>query len=114
MPATLPPIHVKNDYEAEKAITVKNTGTGVIEPAAALAGLVFWLSAADEGAAIHADVTVAATERAGLAGTYFAVFQGDKLNTQLTVGDTVYLVFGDSANIFTSDPVPVLAQRRTR
>ncbi len=112
--ATLPAIQLGNDYEAEKTITKKATTTGLVVAADSLAGLEFWLSATDRGGEIHASLKKSATERTALAGTYFAIFEGDDLDTHLTAGTDVFLVFGDTTNIYTTDPVPVLDRRRTR
>ncbi len=106
-------ISLDNDWEAEYRATRKNTATGTLEPATGLIGLTCRLSATDAGAAIHATMSVALTER-GATGIYYGVIQGDDLRTQLAalVGTVIYEVFGDGLNVFTSIPRLVAAVRR--
>lgn len=92
-----------NDDEPEKAVTRKNTATGATEAATGLTGLTFRLAATPTGAAIHANLSKTATERASTPGTYFAVFEGTDLHTQLNsatyIGRDVYEIFSDGANV---------------
>jgi hypothetical protein len=102
-----------NDWEAEYRATRKNAAAGTIEPATGLVGLTCRLSVTDGGAAIHATMSVALTER-GVTGLYYGVIQGDDLRTQLLtlVGTTIYEVFGDGTNVLTSIPRLVSLVRR--
>ena len=79
-----------------------------------MAGLKFRLSLTDGGAAIHANLDIAATEYPSTLGTYYAVFQGDELRTRLAayVGTKVWEVFGDGTNVLTSTPRLVTDPRR--
>lgn len=106
-------IALDNDWELEYRATRKNSATGTLEPATGLVGLTGRLSATDAGAAIHATMSVALSER-GSTGIYFGVLQGDDLRTQLLslVNTTIYEVFGDGTNILTSIPRLVSAVRR--
>jgi hypothetical protein len=106
-------IYLDNDFESEFALTRKNAQTGASEAAAGLSGLTCRLSATDGGAAIHADVTINMSERASKAGTYYGVFDGDKLRTQLLsyVGSSVWEVFGDGTNVLISKEHHVLGTR---
>ena len=93
-----------NDDEPEAALTRKNTLTGVVEAATGLTGLAFKLSATPTGAAIHASLSKNATERtAPNLGTYFAVFEGVDLHTQLNsatyIGRDVYQSLSDGTNV---------------
>lgn len=108
-------MYLDNDFEFEYAVTRKNTGTGVKEAAAGLSSLTARVSATDGGATIHADLTVGATERSGEDGTYYGVFDGDKLRTHLLthVGSKVYVVFGDGTNVLVSDVYTVVEIRRS-
>jgi hypothetical protein len=94
-------ISLDNDWEFEYALTRKNATTGLPEPATGLAGLTCRLSAIDAGTAINAALSVAAVER-GTTGIYAGVFQGDDLRMYLTPFSTIYEVFGDGLNVFTS------------
>ena len=89
-----------NDDEVEKAVTRKNAATGAKEVATGLAGLTFRLAATADGAAIHATLSKAATER-GATGKYFAIFEGPDLVTHLTAlaGQDVFEVFGNGADV---------------
>lgn len=106
-------INLDNDWECEYKASRKNSATGTLEPATGLAGLTGRLSLTDAGAAIHATMSVALSER-GSTGIYFGVLQGDDLRTQLLtlVGSTVYEVFGDGTNVLTSIPRLISAVRR--
>lgn len=106
-------IYLDSDWELEYRATRKNATTGVPEPATGLGGLTGRLSATDGGAAIHATMSVALTER-GTTGIYFGVLQGDDLRTRLAalVGTVVYEVFGDGVNVLTSVQRLVSAVRR--
>jgi len=89
-----------NDDEPEKLVRRKNAATGALEVATGLAGLTFFLSATEAGAAIHATLSKAAAER-GTTGKYFAVFEGADLNAQLAsfAGSDVFEVFGNGADV---------------
>lgn len=91
-----------NDDEPEATARRKNSATGAKEPATGLVGLKFRLAAAAGGAAIHANLDVAATER-GTTGIYAGVFQGSDLQAQL--GNATYWdkdvvqIFGNGADV---------------
>jgi hypothetical protein len=108
-------IPLDNDFEFEYTLTRKNTNTGVDEAATGLTSLTGLISASDAGATIHADLSVSATERSGKSGTYYGVFDGDKLRTHLAslIGTKVYVVFGDGTNVFVSDEYVVEEPRRS-
>ncbi len=114
-PRKLEPINPRNDWTGEKHITQKNPTTRAIEDATGLSGLLAWLSLTSEGATIDASLSGAVTEANG--ARYFRVFQGTDLLAHLPIGTfdktVIYLVFGDSVNIFTSDPVKVVYPRRS-
>lgn len=76
-------LNLADNYEAEKAITRKATTTGVLEAATGLS-VTFRLSATRLGGAIHATLSVSATERSGTPGTYAAQFAQADLEAQLT------------------------------
>jgi len=94
------PIYLDNDFEVQYTITRRATTTGAIQAAAGLTGLTCHIAATPQGATIHADLSVAATERSATAGTYFAMFQGDELATRLAAytNRTVYAVLTNSAD----------------
>lgn len=108
-------LYLDNDHEFEYAISQKNASTGDREAADGLSGLIAWVSLTDGGDAIHADLSVSATERASKAGTYYGVFDGDTLRTHLLayVGRIVYVVFGDGTNVLVSDRHKVIEHRRS-
>lgn len=108
-------LYLDNDYEAEYAVTRKNTATGASEVAADLEGLTARVSLTDGGATIHADLTVSTSERSSTPGRYFGVFDGDDLRTHLLayVGKKVYVVFGDGTNVLVSDVHIVRKTRRS-
>lgn len=89
-----------NDDEPEKAVTQKNAATGAKEVATGLVGLTVFLSATEDGAAIHASLSKAVTER-GATGKYFAIFEGTDLNTHLAAyaGEDVFEVFGNGQDV---------------
>ena len=107
-------ISLDNDYQAQTAVTRRNTNTGDLEAAAGLAGLKFRLSLTDGGAAIHANLDIAATEYPSTPGTYYAIFQGDELRTRLAtyVGTKIFEIFYDVGNVLTSTPRLVTDPRR--
>ena len=100
---------IDNDFEFEYSVTRKNTATGALEAATELASLIALVSLTKEGgptpSAIDDDLSVSASERSGTAGSYYGVFDGDKLRTHLLayVGRKVYVVFGDGTNILRND-----------
>jgi len=106
-------INLDNDWEFEYRATRKNAATGTLEPATGLTGLNGRLSATDAGAAIDPLLSVSLSER-GSTGIYYGVVQGDDLRSKLVgyVGTTVYEVFGDGTNVFTSIQRFVAAVRR--
>lgn len=108
-------LYLDNDHEFEYAITQKNTATGADEAATGLSSLTAKVSLTDGGGAVHADLTVSATERSGTAGTYYGVFDGEKLRTHLLayVDAKVYVVFGDGTQVLVSDVYVVLVTRRS-
>lgn len=106
-------ITLDNDWEPEYKATRKNAATGTLEPATGLAGLSARLSATDSGAAIHATMSVALTER-GATGIYAGVILGPDLRTQLAAlaGQVIYEVFAIGTSVLTSIPRLVSAVRR--
>lgn len=108
-------VALDNDYEFDYRISRKNTATGNLEPAAGLSGLLSWFSATDQGATIHASVSKTLAERASTPGAYFAICEGNDIRTHLaSIGDggTVYEVFGDGTNVYTSIQRTVRTPRR--
>jgi len=93
-------IYLDNDYEVQYVVTRRATTTGAIQAAAGLTGLTVHLAATPQGATIHADLSVSATERSATAGTYYALFQGDDLRVRLAayVNRTVYAVLTNTAD----------------
>jgi len=108
-------LYLDNDHEFEYAVTRKKTTTGAAEAATGLTGLTARVSLTKGGATVHADLSVSAAERSGTAGTYYGVFEGDDLRTNLLeyVGDKVYVVFGDGTNVLVSDVYTVVATRQS-
>ncbi len=110
--ATMKEIALDNDFEFDMRLSRKNTNTGALEPAAGLTGCYFWFSATDAGAEIHADVKIAATERSSTPGAYYAICDGDDIRAKLASYSSVFEVFGDSLNVFTSIQRKVVATRK--
>ena len=112
-------LYLDNDFEFEYAVTRKNAASGADEAAAGLSSLTAMVSLSEEGGAtpseIHPDLSVSASERSGKAGTYYGVFDGDKLRTHLLtyVGTKVYVVFGDGTNVLVNDDYIVVEHRRS-
>jgi len=108
-------LYLDNDHEFEYALTRKNTASGADEAAAGLSSLTARISATDGGATIDSDLTVNASERSGTLGTYYGVFDGDKLREHLLAyaGKKVYVVFGDGTNVLVSDVYTVVEKRRS-
>ena len=108
------PLPLDNDFEFEYALTRKNTATGADEAAAGLSSLTARVSLSEEGgptpSEVHTDLSVSASERSGKAGTYYGVFDGDKLRTHLLpyVGTRVWVVFGDGINVLRNDDYVVV------
>jgi hypothetical protein len=76
-------IYAGADYEVVVKVYRKNTATGRTEPAAGLTGCTAYFALTRGGAAIHADVTVALTERSGTAGEYFGIMDAAAIDTYL-------------------------------
>jgi NADPH-dependent curcumin reductase CurA len=79
-------IYAGADYEVVVKVYRKNTATGRTEPAAGLTGCTAYFALTRGGAAIHADVTVALTERSGTAGEYFAILDAAAIDAHLPLG----------------------------
>lgn len=74
-------IHLDNAWTIRDTLTRTNATTGAEEPATGLA-LTGWLAATEGGAAIHAALSVALTER-GTSGTYAGTIDETALATHL-------------------------------
>lgn len=103
-----PPITPGNDYLAERDVKVPNAATGNYEAATGETGWLFWFAATKDGVAIHATLSKTATERTAKPGRYYAVFDGDDIETHI-VGTytTVWLLLGDSENVLRSARIAV-------
>ena len=108
------PLYLDNDHVCEMDLTQKHTDTSLWVPAVGQAGLSFRISLTDGGSAVHASLSVSATERPAKPGTYFATLQGNDLRTHLAayIGTIVWEVFGDGTNVTTSEPRKVVEHRR--
>lgn len=107
-------LYFNNDDEFEFYVSRRNTSTGAVEPAAGIAGMTCRVSATETGSAIHANLSVSATERASAPGYYYGVFQGSDIATQLAAlgGKTVYRQLVNGTDIVASKAVTVRAKRR--
>lgn len=107
-------VYLDNDDEPEIAITRKNTSTGVEEAAAGLT-LTVHLSLTKDGAAINADLTRTASERASKPGTYFAIMDGDKLRSHVagSAGKVLQYVWIAGDDIKANEAVLIIAARPT-
>lgn len=76
-------IYKDNQYEPDMDLTKKLPATGAVTAAVGQAGLTLFLSATRGGAAIHADLSLAAIERSGKPGTFYAVFPPAAINAHL-------------------------------
>jgi len=106
-------IYLNNDDEFEFYVTRRNTSTGLVEPAASIAGMTCLLSATKTGTAIDASLEVSAVERASSPGYYYGVMQGSDFNTYLAtyVGRTVFRVLKNGSDIVAYTRVTVKAER---
>ncbi len=104
-----------NDWEFDYAIKRKNALTRILEGATGLTGLQGWFSLTDAGPAISGTATSLGEASPTLApGRYFGVLDRTPQTAALTpsIGQVLYEVIDDGANVLSSRPFLVVAARR--
>lgn len=93
-------IYKDNAFEYEFSIRRKDTNTGEWIPATGITDLNAWISAADGGDAIDAELEALLAERVDRPGTYFAEVPGDTITSHVftppVVDETEFFVVAEN------------------